>query len=675
MSAMDVHTVMEHGLGVLRTLLQVTWQGALWALVVWAITRLLPKLPASVRTTLWWLVGLKCLVGLCMPGAVRLPLLPASEVPVAIVKTEAPAVALEGTRPMASNKGGTPTPEVHAPEARETRRDWRPLLLGALLLWLGGIAWQGRELLRGLVQLRRIRREARPLEESTLQQAAEVLGRELGLTRIPRLLVSEHAPSPLAMGLLRPEVIFPRRALETLSPLEQRMALAHELAHVRRGDLWLGWVPALAQVAFFFHPLVRRACREYALAREEACDAAALQATGAAPREYGRLLLVFGVARAPAAAAMPGASSHLAALKRRIAMLEHASTDSKQRRQWIRWTLGGLAVVALVPFQVVARETPATATAAPPVALAPAAVTPPAVPVKPSEPALAIPAKAPAALPRLALAAPPAAPPKPPAAPSTQVIDVQGDEDEDLFSYVLLRSSDSASMSGSMRDLRRARALAAGGNQPLLYMRQDEQEYLIRDAATLKTFESLFAPMEEIGKKQQELGKKQEEIGRKMSELGNKQSGVGDKQSEVGERMGALGKKQGELGEKMGEIGLKLAEVSLAQRRYEREHDKESPELERQEEQLEREQDALEKQMDELGRQMDALGDEMDKHNEPMEEFGRQMDALGKEMEKYSEPMEELGEQMEKANREAQQKARALLDDAVRKGVAEPVKR
>ncbi len=71
----------------------------------------------------------------------------------------------------------------------------------------------------------------------------------------------------------------------------------------------------LARTVFFFHPLVRRACREYALAREEACDAAALQATGAAPHEYGRLLLLFGVARAPAAAAAPGASSHLAALK------------------------------------------------------------------------------------------------------------------------------------------------------------------------------------------------------------------------------------------------------------------------------------------------------------------------------------------------------------------------
>jgi beta-lactamase regulating signal transducer with metallopeptidase domain len=630
MSALDMHAVMEHGLGVLRTLWLVTWQGALCALAVWALTRLLPRLPASVRTMLWWFVGLKCLVGLCAPGPVRLPLLPAPEAPPALVQPVAPAVL-----------PGEPTARVHAPEPTEARTDWRPLLLGALVVWLGGIAWQGRELLRGLVQLRRIRREARPLEEASLHQAAEVLGRELGLTRLPRLLVSEHAPSPLAIGLLRPEVILPRRALERLSPMEQRMALAHELAHVRRGDLWLGWVPALAQVALFFHPLVRRACREYALAREEACDAAALQATGAAPHEYGRLLLVFGVARAPAAAAVPGASSHLAALKRRIAMLEHAGTDSKHRHRWIRWTLGGLAVVALVPFQVVAREAPA----------------------------------APQVL--LAQAAPPKLPPPPPTPPSASHGNRHEEmEESDMFAHVLLRGpNNDATMSGSMRDLRRARSLAGNGPWPVLYMRRDEQEYLIRDAATLKAFESAFAPVEEIGKKQSEIGDKMGELGDKMGELGGKMGELGGKQGEVGGRMGELGGKQGELGSKMGELGRKEAELSLAQDRYEQEHGKESPEIAQQLEQLKREQDAIDRQMDELGRQMDEIGHEMDKYSAPMEELGRQMEKYSAPMEELGRQMEALGEQMEKASHEAQKKARALLDDAVRKGIAEPVKR
>ena len=156
--------------------------------------------------------------------------------------------------------------------------------------------------------------------------------------------------SPLAVGLLHPAVILPPRLLAGLSAQEQRMALAHELAHLRRRDLWLGWVPALAQALFFFHPLVRRAGREYALAREEACDAEALQATGAAPADYGRLLLAFGVARPHGALAALGASAHLHALKRRLHMLENADVESRQARRWLKTKLCGAGLLVLVPF-------------------------------------------------------------------------------------------------------------------------------------------------------------------------------------------------------------------------------------------------------------------------------------------------------------------------------------
>jgi hypothetical protein len=437
------------------------------------------------------------------------------------------------------------------------------------------------------------------LEDATLQHALATLGRELGLTRLPRLLVSECAPSPLALGLTHPEVILPRKALETLSPLEQRMALAHELAHVRRGDLWLGWVPALAQAVFFFHPLVRRACREYALAREEACDATALQATGAAPREYGRLLLVFGVARAPAAAAAPGASSHLAALKRRIAMLEHVETESQPRTRPLRWLLGGLALAALVPFQVVARA-PEAPTPSSAVLLAQA----PAIPPTPPAPA--------------------APPPPPPPEPL---------EDEEDKAYVLVRPNDSSvAMSGSTRDLRRARSLAQGAKEPVLYLRRDEQEYLIRDPDTLKAFEAALKPLEQLGAKQ--------------GELGAQQGALGAKQGELGARMGELGAKQGELGQRHAELALARIQQQRA--------GKESPEIERQQQELDRAQEELSRQMDALGEQMDVIG--------------RQMDAVG-------EQMEAEGEKMEAQSREAEKKINTLLDDAVRKGVAEPVKR
>ena len=45
-----------------------------------------------------------------------------------------------------------------------------------------------------------------------------------------------------------------------------QMALAHELAHLKRRDLWLAGVPMLTQTLFFFHPLAWLAIRESAAA-------------------------------------------------------------------------------------------------------------------------------------------------------------------------------------------------------------------------------------------------------------------------------------------------------------------------------------------------------------------------------------------------------------------------
>ena len=75
------------------------------------------------------------------------------------------------------------------------------------------------------------------------------------------------------------------------------MALAHELMHVRRRDVLLGCIPALAERLYFFHPLARLAAREYVIAREAACDAAVVRALDVPADDYGRLLLRLGVTR------------------------------------------------------------------------------------------------------------------------------------------------------------------------------------------------------------------------------------------------------------------------------------------------------------------------------------------------------------------------------------------
>ena len=122
-----------------------------------------------------------------------------------------------------------------------------------------------------------------------------------------RIAHSDAVESPLTWGFLRPTVLMPRSA-RAWSRAKRDAALAHELAHVRRGD-WLVHVVAHGICAlFWFHPLVWFARRQLALEAEHAADDAVL-ATGIAPSAYAELLLELATRRTPRGAL--GAGSHV----------------------------------------------------------------------------------------------------------------------------------------------------------------------------------------------------------------------------------------------------------------------------------------------------------------------------------------------------------------------------
>jgi hypothetical protein len=193
---------------------------------------------------------------------------------------------------------------------------------------------------------------------------------------------STEIASPLVAGIARPVVLVPT----DLSGEPLRMALCHEFMHVRRHDLALGWIPALAERLFFFHPLAHLAAREYVTAREAACDAAVLRTLGVHADTYARLLLQFGIVRSQSSLAVGGAPGSLSSLRRRLDMLHHTAPAGRSSRA--SWLLVAAVMLAIVPFDLSARATPQ--------ADAPPAAAPPSTPQPaPGEPATAAPVQAP----------------------------------------------------------------------------------------------------------------------------------------------------------------------------------------------------------------------------------------------------------------------------------------
>jgi hypothetical protein len=85
-------------------------------------------------------------------------------------------------------------------------------------------------------------------------------------------LVSTESTTPLACGVWRWTVVLPAGAEESLRRDELAGLLAHEVAHLVRGDLaWL-WVGRILTACLAFQPLNRLACRRWQRAAEYLCD-------------------------------------------------------------------------------------------------------------------------------------------------------------------------------------------------------------------------------------------------------------------------------------------------------------------------------------------------------------------------------------------------------------------
>jgi beta-lactamase regulating signal transducer with metallopeptidase domain len=576
----------------LAALIRGSLEGAVLVAVIWSLGKLWPRLPARVLTTLWWCAAAKFLLAIAWITPIELRILPAGtdRPPLELRRSagalaEAEAAALRS--PTSAAEGDASASQSQdlsgfvgrglQPLPTAPRIGWSALLLGT---WVGGAALALSLSARRWRTTAGILRRAEAAPHQTELLALDV-ARALGLRRAPPVQVSKDVATPLVAGILEPTVVLPAERFAQLSVAEQRMALCHELAHVKRADLWLGCVPALAERIFFFHPLVRLAAREYALCREAACDAAVIDTLDTSPQEYGRLLLALGVTPRRTAAVAAGAPWSLSTLKRRITMLAETSSHSPGTRA-IAAAAVAAAILAIVPLRLSAR------------------------------------------LPLAAAPAPPAA-----LAMSAQGTPNAANESKDFLDYVLFVDDNTTHTSGTRSDIRTARQYRRNGER-LLWFRQGAGEYVVRDPRAIDQVIAIWQPVNELGEA--------------MGKIGERQGGLGERQGEIGERQGRIGEEQGRLGAKQGVLGARqgvlaarqmIAFTDAGKRAIDAEYrqiDDEFRALDGQMKALDARMRALEKPMGDINVQMEALNREMEvlsgKMNEASDKAQSQMAVL-----------------------------------------------
>ncbi|MDP1833101.1 MAG: M56 family metallopeptidase, partial [Geothrix sp.] len=236
------------------TLIHFLWQGAALGLLAWLVLLLMRGGSAKAR------YGLACAFLVVMVAA-----------PVATFLTLQPrAPALAGT--VALDLAAASPAAIAAPLAQRVKATLDPSLPWLLAGWAAGVLLLSSRFLGGWIRVQRLRRRTAAPVPAEWHLVLSRLCRELKLARTVRLLQSAAVEVPTALGWLRPIILLPVCALTGLAPMQLEAILAHELAHIRRGDFLVNLLQSLVEVLLFYHPAVWWLSARIRAERELCCD-------------------------------------------------------------------------------------------------------------------------------------------------------------------------------------------------------------------------------------------------------------------------------------------------------------------------------------------------------------------------------------------------------------------
>ena len=207
--------------------------------------------------------------------------LPAPSAPVA---ARGPAVGVSFTALAPPRAPIEPAPRIPA--------SWlvRDLMERAIVpVWLCGAVLNLLVLVIGMSRLPRLRSPHAPLENPAITESLQRVASTFGVRRPIELVRSSRPAVIVTWGALRPKVVlpadvhgWPRERLDVV--------LAHEVAHIARGDWLVQTVAEVCKAIYWFNPLFWIACARLRYESERACDDAVM-AIGVTSHAYATELL------------------------------------------------------------------------------------------------------------------------------------------------------------------------------------------------------------------------------------------------------------------------------------------------------------------------------------------------------------------------------------------------
>jgi beta-lactamase regulating signal transducer with metallopeptidase domain len=225
--------------------------------------------------------------------------------------------------------------------------------------------------------------------------------------------------------------------------------------------------------------------------------------------------------------------------------------------------------------------------------------------------------------------------------------------------YALVRPGEKGtSGSGNKGDWKDIEAAKRSIPGDFLWFRHDGKGYVVRDPAVVAKVVEAWAPVQRLGDEMDVYGQEMDQHGKGMEELGHQMEKATEGLGKPDHKFERMAHQQERLGRQMEKLGRQMENASAERR-----------------DSLRRDMEQLSEQMRENGRQMAAQAETMRPNAErtqSMEEVSRQMKDAGKPMHVLGKKMEVLGKQIDAEARAAERAMRALIKDAMAKGLAAP---
>ena len=215
-------------------------------------------------------------------------------------------------------------------------------------------------LIGGLWSVRVVVHNSRPLKNPELLELVDLLRAEMGCVASVEVRECPHLATAATVGWRKPVVLISSN-WRLWDETQLRSVVAHEIAHIARGDFAAGLVAQLGVVLHFYHPLVHWLERRLRLEQELAADALAASVVGGS-RTYLQAIGELALTQSseplgwPAQSFLPTRRTFL----RRIEMLRNLKLRTEKAPTALRF--GTLAAIAAVTLLAVGLRPPAGAT-------------------------------------------------------------------------------------------------------------------------------------------------------------------------------------------------------------------------------------------------------------------------------------------------------------------------